>query len=312
MRYLIEFSAASDRSLAGGKGYGLHRLTSWGMNVPAGVVVASSAYDEAMSDPRVASAVAKLDANPTDTEAAAAVRAAIRGLAPGPELASEIRSAWATLEAATGQQLRVSCRSSATAEDSAAASFAGQFATILGVVGPGNVLDAINECWASVWSIEALTYRASHDIPHSAVSMAVVIQQMVRADTSGVAFSVNPVFGDTEQVMINASWGLGEVVVSGLVTPDTYLVSKSSMEIVARDISQSKTVKHVMNAEGVVEELPVNPIQAMTTSLTDEQVREVAMLAVNAEREAGSPQDVEWAYQDGSLYVLQTRPITTL
>jgi phosphoenolpyruvate synthase/pyruvate phosphate dikinase len=312
MRYLIEFPAASDRASAGGKGFGLHRLSSWGMNVPRGVVVASHAYDEAMNDPQIIEFVTALDTNPNDRGAAMAVRDAVLAIDITPELADEIRSAWDTLENAAAQQLRVSCRSSATAEDSAAASFAGQFATVLGVVGPGSVMSAIKECWASVWSVEALTYRASHNIPHSAVSMAVVIQQMVRAETSGVAFSVNPVFGDTEQVMINASWGLGETVVSGLVTPDTFLVSKPGMEIVARDISQSKSVKHEMNDEGMVEELPVNPIQAMTTSLTDAQVREVAALAISAEQNAGSPQDVEWAYEDGSLYVLQTRPITTL
>jgi phosphoenolpyruvate synthase/pyruvate phosphate dikinase len=312
MRYLIEFSNASDRTTAGGKGYGLHRLTSWGLNVPRGVVVASDAYDEMMTDPQVAAAVAELEANPTNNGAAAAVRDAISAVEFESELEAEVRSAWATLENASGQHLRVSCRSSATAEDSAVASFAGQFATILGVVGPENAMDAIKQCWASVWSLEALTYRASHNIPHCAVSMAVVIQQMVRAETSGVAFSVNPVFGDTEQVMINASWGLGEVVVSGLVTPDTFLVGKTGMEIVAREISQAKSVMHVMNTDGAVEELPVNPVQAMTASLNDEQVHEVARLAVNAEKHAGSPQDVEWAYEGGKLYVLQTRPITTL
>jgi phosphoenolpyruvate synthase/pyruvate phosphate dikinase len=312
MHYVIEFSDASDRATAGGKGYGLHRLTNWGMNVPRGVVVSSRAYDEMMSEPQVAAAVSALESNPTYNGAAAAVRDAISAVAFGSDIETEVRSAWASLENAAGQHLRVSCRSSATAEDSAAASFAGQFATILGVVGPVNVMDAIKQCWASVWSLEALTYRASHNIPHSAVSMAVVIQQMVRAETSGVAFSVNPVFGDNEQVMINASWGLGEVVVSGLITPDTFLVGKTGMGIVAREISQAKSVMHVMNSDGVVEELPVNPVQSMTASLTDEQVQEVARLAVDAEVSSGSPQDVEWAYEGGKLYVLQTRPITTL
>lgn len=303
--YLIEFADASERSEAGGKGYGLHLLTSWGLNVPPGMVLATDAYREMLASAQVSELLGSGDVS--------AIRSAIREFEADPQLADRISQAWDQLTGRHGSDLRVSCRSSATAEDSAGASFAGQFATVLGVSGPGNVLDAVRECWASVWSDEALSYRDAAGISHDDVAMAVVIQKMVSAESSGVAFSVNPVTGDESQVMINASWGLGETVVSGLVSPDMFLVQKSDREIAFREVSQSKTVRHIVSADGSIEEEAVGFAEASQPSLTDEQVLEVAEVAMTAEQNAGSPQDIEWAYEaGGELYVLQTRPITTL
>ncbi len=304
MNQIIEFSEASDRAVAGGKGFGLHRLSCWNLNVPPGFVVSSDAYRDAL---------ASLEIDPSDSnfDADSVSSAIIKSEFPD-GLEDELEIALGRLEDAHGAGLRVSCRSSATAEDSATASFAGQFATVLGVAGLEGVIDAIKECWASIWSPEAVSYRGTNGIGHQDVSMAVVVQKMVNAVSSGVAFSVNPVTGNANEVMINSNWGLGETVVSGLVTPDTFLVGKADRSITAREISQTKNVSHVVTGEGSIEEVNVGSIEAISSSLTDEQILEVASLAADVEDHAGSPQDLEWAYEAGELFVLQTRPITTI
>ncbi len=304
MQYIIEFADASDRAVAGGKGYGLYLLTSWDLEVPSGVVLGTRAYNEAISSPELAGLI--------ESGEASTIRDSINNLEFWPALANEIEQAWADLTSTNGTDLRVSCRSSATAEDSAAASFAGQFATVLGVAGPDGIANAVKQCWASAWSDEALAYRNTANTENDRVSMAVVIQKMVRADTSGVAFSINPVTGDDSEIMVNSSWGLGETVVSGLVSPDMFTVQKPDMQITGREISQTKSVRHVVAQDGSIEEQSVPYADAMQPSLTDEQVAEVASMACLAEEKAGSPQDIEWAYEAGTLYLLQTRPITTV
>lgn len=313
MRYLLTLDEASSRAAAGGKGEGLHRLKSWGLNVPPAYVVSSDAYREAIEAPEIAELVARTPgATGSDSTALAGdVQAALRSIELPHELLDEIAEAW-TFLSGDADGLSVSCRSSGTSEDSSAASFAGQFATVLGLSGVDGIERGIRECWASAWSPEAAAYSRTRGIDAAATHMAVVVQRMVRADTAGVAFSVNPVTNSRDEVMINASWGLGEAVVSGLVTPDTFLVSKATFNVVARDISTGKSTSHVMTATGQVEERQVDPVTAMMPSLTDEQIAEVAQMTLRAESEAGSPQDVEWAYEGAELFVLQTRPVTTV
>ena len=313
MSYLLTLEQASSRAAAGGKGEGLHRLNAWGLNVPAAYVVASDAYRAAVSAPEIAGLIGK-SRGASDEEARAiarSIQSALRSVDLPSGLVAEIAEAWSALSEGADGAISVSCRSSGTAEDSAAASFAGQFSTVLGLSGVDGISHGIRECWASAWSPEAASYSRTNDIDVTAIGMAVVIQPMVRADVSGVAFSINPVTNSASEVMINSSWGLGEVVVSGLVTPDTFLVAKSGLDIVAKEISPEKSVRHVTTASGAVEEQPVDPVSAMMPSLTDEQVAEVAKMTLRAETEAGSPQDVEWAFENGELFVLQTRPITT-
>lgn len=304
MRYVVEFADASDRAVVGGKGFGLHRLAGWDLNVPPGFVVASSSYEEALG-------LLGIDVADPDLDAENVAAQFLAANVPD-ALVDEVAGSLERLEQEHGHGLHVSCRSSATAEDSAAASFAGQFATVLGVSGADGVIDGLRRCWSSAWSTEAVSYRQSNGISHGEVSMAVVVQKMVNASSAGVVFSVNPVTGDAGEVMINSNWGLGESVVSGLVTPDTFLVSKTDRTVTVREISQAKSVAHVMTPDGSVEEKPVGPLEAISPSLTDEQVVEVASLAIAIEEKAGSPQDVEWAYEADVLYVLQTRPITTV
>lgn len=201
-------------------------------------------------------------------------------------------------------------RSSAVDEDGATASFAGQHATYLNLVGADDILQAITRCWESARSEHALDYRRRQGLPVERPQLAVLVQQLVAADVAAVAFSANPVTGNCAEVMINASWGLGESLVGGAVTPDTFVVRKSDVAITQRAIAdkQRMTVPATRGTRAV----DVPRFLRQQASLSDEQVSEVAKLALALEAAMGHPVDVEAAFAGGKLYLLQCRPITTL
>jgi phosphohistidine swiveling domain-containing protein len=200
-------------------------------------------------------------------------------------------------------------RSSATGEDSAEASFAGQHATILNVRDIDGTVEAIEACWASLHDAPAVEYRRSRDVESDEATMAVVVQALVEADSAGVAFTLDPVSGSTENVLIDAVWGLGEGAVSGALTPDHYAVRKEDGAISRREIAD-KQQRVVSAHEGgtMIEDVPVD--LAKRSVLNEPQLVELAHLAMRCEELAGAPQDVEWALADGHFYVLQSRPIT--
>ncbi|MBP2670900.1 MAG: uncharacterized protein H6Q85_966 [candidate division NC10 bacterium] len=204
----------------------------------------------------------------------------------------------------------VAVRSSALDEDGAGASFAGQHETYLNVVGAQAVAEAVARCWASVRSSRALQYRRQHGFALDGFRIAVLIQQLVHADVSSVMFSANPVTGNRDEVMINASWGLGESIVGGTVTPDTYVVRKADMATVSRRIAEKRRMT-VMATDGTCE-VEVPRFLRMQPTLGQEQLMEMAQLGVALERRMGHPVDVECAYHAGKLFLLQCRPITTL
>ena len=204
----------------------------------------------------------------------------------------------------------VAVRSSAIGEDGAGASFAGQHDTYLNVSGAADVAGAVVRCWHSLHTGHARTYRASQGLDADGLQMPVLVQRLIPADRAMVAFSANPVTGDRTEVVINANWGLGESIVSGAVVPDTYVVRKLDMAIGARDV-QYKGHMTVLEPGGtrltqVPEALRSAPV------LWDEDVAEVASLASSLEEALGWPVDIECAYADGDLYLLQCRPITGL
>jgi pyruvate,water dikinase len=307
MKLLLRLEEAGSAGLAGGKGHGLHLLRLWGLNVPHAVILSTAAYRDALASPSLAALVRDADDH-SDPARTGAVRSALLEARLPAALEAALDEAWT--EVGGSPSGSVSCRSSATVEDSRSRSFAGQFATVLGVRSAAALKDAVRHCWASAWTAEAAAYRQRAGVPASEVGMAVVIQRMVRADVSGVAFSINPVTEDSSEVMINASWGLGETVVSGLVTPDTFIVDKASLQVVGSDISTGKGVMHVLDATGVVVERTVDAATAASRTLSDAQAAEVARLAIRAESQAGTPQDVEWAIAGGELVALQARPVT--
>jgi len=201
-------------------------------------------------------------------------------------------------------------RSSAVNENGATASFAGQHETYLNIVGADAIIQAVTRCWESARSEHALDYRRQQGLSVERPQIAVLVQQLVAADVAAVVFSANPITGDRGEVMINASWGLGESIVGGTVTPDTFIVRKSDLAVVQRVIADKQRM--TVSAPGGTHEVDVPRFLRNISSLNDEQVIEMAKLALTLETTMEHPVDVECAYAGGELYLLQCRPITTL
>lgn len=241
----------------------------------------------------------------------------ITGLSAGttafaPEAAAAIAAAYQELAGLVGVPTpRVAVRSSAIDEDGANASFAGQHATFLNVQGDEAVLDAVLRCCASAGSESALAYRVARDVEADGdAAIAILVQHLVEADVAFVAFSANPVTGARGEVVINASWGLGESVVSGLVTPDMYVVAAAGDGAIDAWVAEKEVMTVLV--DGGTEEAPVPDDRQALRCLDDAQVRDVAALAAALERTMGWPVDIEGAFAAGELYLLQCRPITTL
>jgi len=221
------------------------------------------------------------------------------------DIARAIGQAYAALGVS---DLAVAVRSSATAEDLPEMSFAGQQETYLNRHGEVVVLDAVKRCWASLWTARAIGYRARHGITPEDVSLAVVVQEMVPAEAAGILFTANPLTGERGQVMINAAWGLGEAIVGGQVTPDTFVVDRASGKITEQVISE-KYVMTVRTPEGTHEE-PVPADRRTRAALSPAQAAELARIGMQVEDFYGQPLDIEWALHGGRFFILQARPIT--
>ena len=204
----------------------------------------------------------------------------------------------------------VAVRSSALDEDGLTSSFAGQYDTYLNIKGPEAITAAIVKCWDSAGGERMASYRKEHNLPAASLGIAVLVQQLISAEVSGVVFSANPVSGSRDEVMINATWGLGESLVSGKVTPDTWIINKSDSKVKDRYVGE-KGLMTVL-AEGGTKEVDVPRLQRQAVTLDEGQTSEVTQLAMDLEREMGWPVDLEFAYHANDLYLLQCRPITTL
>jgi pyruvate,water dikinase len=228
-----------------------------------------------------------------------------------PELRASLARAYAGLAAMTGAETpRVAVRSSAIDEDGPLASFAGQHETYLNISGVEAVVAAVERCWASARSEHALTYRRQHGLPLDDIRLSVLVQQLVPADVSAVMFSANPVSGRRDEIVVTASWGLGESIVGGTVTPDSWVVSKDTLAIVDRRPGDKRRM--TVAVDGGTREVDVPRLLAKQPSLTDEQVIEMAVLSLQLERQMGWPVDVESAWAQRHHYLLQCRPITAL
>jgi pyruvate,water dikinase len=305
----------SDRPTVGGKGGSLGELTRAGIAVPPGFVVKTSAFERFTQALEATAPIrAEVEAlDPNDLEAVTrcskAMRARIEAAALPAELQAEIAAAHAAL-CGDDPASPVAVRSSATTEDAEDASFAGLQDTFLWVKGIEETLRSIRTCWASLYSVESMTYRRKHGYPEAGVHMAVVIQRMVDARTAGVMFTRSPLTGDRSVLAIEGAWGLGSAVVGGEVTPDRWVVAKITGEISVRDI-QDKHVRHVPTAEGGVhdEEVPADLRKA--ACLSDEELQRLRDIGRKVERHYGRPQDIEWAVDaSGEVLLLQSRPET--
>jgi rifampicin phosphotransferase len=298
-------------AVVGGKGASLGRLARAGVRVPAGFDVTTAAYldflDGGLREELLA-AVSAVDASDPDTFEVAAGR--IGELFEGRPLPAATAAAIAVAYAALGgDDTPVAVRSSATVEDLPGLSAAGQHDTYLNIRGEAAVVDAVRRCWASLWSARAIGYRAGRGIAPGDVSIAVVVQRLVPAEAAGVMFTIDPVSGDRDQVVVSANWGLGESVVAGDVTPDVAVVDRASGALVSYQLG-GKEVMTVADGAGTLEtETPADLRSAPVLSPT--QAGELGRVGLSIEKLYGEPVDVEWARADGELWVVQARPVTT-
>jgi len=305
----------NDRVRVGGKGASLGELTRAGIRVPPGFVVTTAAFESAMTalDPSgaIRSRIEALQAD--DLGAVTRVTAEIRDQIKRAPLPAVVRDALVDGHAelcGADRDAPVAVRSSATSEDSADASFAGLQDTYLWVRGADSVVNSVRSCWASLYSVESVSYRLRLKLPERVVAMGVVVQRMVNSHSSGVMFTRSPTTGDRSVIAIEGSWGLGSSIVSGEVTPDKYVVSKVTGEIAQRTVSQ-KLVQHVPDGDaGGVRVAAVEDERQRLACLSDAEIGELAQIAKGIERHYGAAQDIEWAIEAGCVYLLQSRPET--
>jgi phosphoenolpyruvate synthase/pyruvate phosphate dikinase len=315
----LAHAGATDLATTGGKGSSLARLAAAGLPVPEAFHVTTGAYRAAVAGApqrAIVEAAAQVDPDRPETHEAAAARIAevFADLEIPTEVADAVRAGYSGLRTPALSRLgasdpAVAVRSSATAEDLPGMSFAGQQDSYLNIRGEEALLRAVRDCWASLWTARAIGYRARHGIPAEEVSLAVVVQRMVLADAAGILFTVDPMTGSRDWVVINAAWGLGEAVVGGQVNPDTFLVARAG-DVVRATVS-SKEVRTVLTDDGTRNE-PVPAELRRRPSLTDAQAADLAAIGVRIEELYGPPVDVEWAVSDGQPFIVQARPVTAV
>ncbi|MFT4562703.1 MAG: phosphohistidine swiveling domain-containing protein [Gammaproteobacteria bacterium] len=316
MSHIAQFNETRslDIDIVGGKAASLARMAQANFPVPPGFTITTAAYAAFISENNLAKKIASIASdldydNFDDLEQRAKD---IRALVENGTFPTGLQSSIEQCYLALGDDIRVAVRSSATAEDLPDASFAGQHDTYLDVKTVDAIVDATKRCWASMWTARATSYRHTQRIDHFDVDVAVVIQQMVDSDVSGVVFTANPLTTATDETVINASWGLGEAIVASLVTPDSYIVRHKNLRVREKTLG-SKKVKTVRNPEtgiGTVE-IEVEDSDQNQFCLTDRQASELAELCSRVmEYYGGFPQDLEFGIAAGQIYLLQSRQIT--
>ncbi|MGV1087642.1 MAG: phosphoenolpyruvate synthase [Mycobacterium sp.] len=298
---------------AGGKGANMGEMVAAGLPVPPGFVVLRDSYLASMNAAGVSeelNAAHREAMRVGDQDKQTEMCTKMKALVLRAGMPVEVRDRILASYRAMGPDVNVAVRSSATGEDGADASFAGMNATFTNISGEEQLIDAVQRCWASLFGPRVVTYRASRGFTADP-AMAVVVQQMIASERSGVAFTADPTTDATDRVVVEGAFGQGEVVVSGSVEPDTYVVSKENGEILSRRIGY-KSFKIVRGADGSDMNVDLDEAQAEAQVLNDDEVRTIADIAVRSERHAGCPQDTEWAIAGGKTYIVQTRPITTL
>lgn len=297
---------------AGGKGANLGDLVAAGFPVPPAFVVSAQACERCVRSLDLGAELAALNGATGETLRAGsqAIAARVRDAELPADLRAAILDAYDALCARCGAEIVCAVRSSATAEDLAGASFAGQHGTYY-YVRRGELLRMVKSCWVSLWSEEAASYRATQGIDHAGVLMAVVVQEMIPADVAGVTFTVNPVTGDRDDIVTESSWGMGAAIVDGRVTPDRYVVERATMRLREKRIAEKL---HLVSprlrpaAAARLEEVPYR--LRKKPALSDDQAVEIARWALKAEAHFGRAQDIEWAIHDGTFHLLQSRPVT--
>lgn len=313
-KFILPFKKITKKSIpqAGGKGASLGEMEGAKFPIPPGFVILASAFDQylADSDINVEIDAALKKVNPKDTEsveeASEIIRHLIKKIPMSRDLQKEILENFDKLKAKF-----VAVRSSATAEDSKIDSWAGELESYLNTTRK-TLLENVRNCWASLFTPRAIFYRFERKLNGKKVSVAVVVQKMIEPEVSGVAFSVHPITKDKNQMIIEAGWGLGEAIVLGKITPDSYVVAKKEETIL--DVNLSEQTKMIVRkgAAGGTKEVSVPKSKQAKQKLKGNEIIKLAKIVKKIEQHYGSPQDIEWAYEKGKFYIVQSRPITTL
>lgn len=314
MKYIVWFSQIDkeDVDIVGGKGANLGEIRRIGSPVPDGFVVTSKAYFEFLEKNklgvRVEEILGKLDYNNQELvdEIAEHIKDVIKSSPLPEEIISEVRNEYKKLSNSKGY---VAVRSSATVEDLSAKSFAGQLDTFLNLNNPDNILSSIKKCWASLYNPRALLYLKESGLGKSKIGVAVIIQEMVQSEVSGVMLTVDPMTNNKDRLVIESVWGLGNLIVEGVVTPDHYEVAKSSFTIINKKISTQTT--QLILAKEQNKEIPVSAAYQKIQKVSDEKIIELAKIGRKIENTYLFPQDIEWAIENNKLYILQSRPVTS-
>ncbi|WKZ25857.1 MAG: phosphoenolpyruvate synthase [bacterium] len=302
-------------SLVGGKGANLGEMTKAGFPVPSGFAVTVPAYEIFLKDNDIAAKIYEILGvidveDPAQLETASRKIQKIVSTAHFPEAVfKEIVREYKKISGVFNKAL-VAVRSSATAEDLPGMSFAGQQATFLNIKGESNLQVAVRECWASLFTPRAIYYRVQNKIKHEKVGISVIVQKMVQSEVSGIMFSVDPVTNQKDRIIIDAVWGLGEMIVQGSYIPDHYVVQKETFSILSKELNTQK-MQFIKSGNVTKEILVPNKLQDKI-KLTDKQIVELAKLAQGLQDHYYFPQDIEWALEKEKLYIVQTRPITTI
>ncbi|MBI9051743.1 MAG: phosphoenolpyruvate synthase [Anaerolineaceae bacterium] len=314
-RFILTFSEirANDIARVGGKGANLGEMSHAGFPVPPGFCLTTAAFEQFMASCADAEGLYALLGRVTtdDVESVRQVGQSVRkvllDVAMPDEIGEAVRQSWLAI----GAEHAYAVRSSATAEDLPDASFAGQQDTYLNIIGEEAMLDAVRRCWVSLFTDRAILYRVQNRFNHRDVQLSVVIQQMVMAEKSGILFTADPLSGQRHTLCIDASFGLGEALVSGLVTPDAYKVDKRNNTIIDRQIADKKMAIYP-EVDGGTRQENLSDVYRKEKVLSDPQILDLARMAANVEDHYGSPQDIEWAFAEDKFYLLQSRPITSL
>ena len=309
---ILSFNQISkkDLQLAGGKGANLGEITRAGIQVPDGFVISSVIFENFLEstgiENQIIGIIKKIEINNSESikKSSNSIKELIQESGITNEVENSIFDAFDKLNSEY-----VAVRSSATAEDSATDSWAGQLDTFLNVI-EEDLLENIKNCWMSLFSERALFYRVEKKMSKHKISVAVVVQKMIESEVSGVCFTVHPVSKDENQLIIEAGFGLGEAIVSGFITPDSYVVDKKNLKIIDKNISnQDEMIVRSKNGKGTE---VVSVKNTDSQKLSDNDIIELSELCIKIEKHYKMPQDIEWAFKDGKFYILQSRPITTL
>jgi len=307
---------------AGGKGANLGEMYKAGFPVPPGFVITAQAYFEFIQatgiKQEIESRIESIDVENTEQlqQTSKEIRELILATPMSQRLKDEIKKSYLSLEErkilnlTTSEECFVAVRSSATAEDLPEASFAGQQETFLNVRGVQEVLEAVRKCWASLFTARAVYYRRKQGFTTGKVGIAVVVQKMINSEASGIIFTAEPQTGDLSKIIIEAVYGLGEAIVSGSITPDSYTISKSDFKIIDKKITKQEWLLEKSLQGSAKENVPMK--MQNEQKISDAQITELARLGQKSELHYGKPQDMEFAIEKGKIYIVQTRPITAL